>query len=47
MIDPGTSVFGLSASQISRRTKAVAKMAGEGVSAQAAPGLDSPGPERR
>ena len=34
MIDPGTSVFGLSASQISRRTKAVAKMAGEGVSAQ-------------
>ena len=34
VIDPGTSVFGLSASQISRRTKAVAKMAGEGVSAQ-------------
>ena len=31
VIDPATSVFRLSASQISRRTKAVAKKAGEGV----------------
>ena len=30
VIDPGSSVFGLSASQISRRIKAAAKMAGLG-----------------
>ena len=46
--DPGASVFRLSASQISRRIKAAAKMAGlsEGVQRPLSLGRDGPGSER-